>query len=96
MKGPGNYLTVLQEKLSAEGFDSVRTDDGVRVDAEVAERVRRSHESLLSRFMKEGRLVAYPSKKLHRYHVLLHLVGLLKPQTVYLERQVNELAERMG
>lgn len=63
----------------------------MRADAVAVECVRRSHKCLHSRFIMEGRLVMYPSKKLHRYHELLHLVGLLNSRAVYREREVNEI-----
>ncbi|MCA0435482.1 MAG: DUF2087 domain-containing protein [Actinobacteria bacterium] len=51
----------------------------------------REQELVVSRFVRDGRLVTFPQRRKARAAVLLHLVALFEPGRSYPEPQVNDL-----
>lgn len=84
MQETGQNFTAARQDLIEESKDG-----GAR--ASLLEQARLTHETVVGRFMSEGVLTSWPSKRRARAHVLLHLVTYFEPGRAYPEAEVNQI-----
>lgn len=88
MQETGQNFTVARQDL---------LDELARQDSEPSPiaQAELAHRTVVERFLKDGVLISWPTKRRTRAHILLHLVTHFEPGRIYSEPEVNEILKAL-
>lgn len=91
-----HFKTLIRERMAETGLNYTAARQLLLEEqAEAAKVAENEHRLVVSRFMKDGALTAFPSKRKARAHVLLYLVNYFEPGRTYTEKEVNEILKAL-